>query len=191
MKKTVSLFCASLFCLTLLSCTNQSRTEIADVDLVEASYVAADSLINEAQQHSEENLKMAQFDPYKIILVASFVNIDDVQTSSTFGRIIAEQIGSRVSQRGYKVVEMKLRGNVFVQEQTGELLLSREILEISLNHDAHAVIVGTYAESKHVVYVTTKLIRASDAVILSSHDYSVPVGPNTKSLLKAKRRGSL
>jgi len=190
MRKTVILLCTSLF-LTLAACQNQTRQEVADVDLVEASYIAADSLIDEARQHGEENLKMTQFDPYKTILVASFVNIDDVQTSSTFGRIIAEQIGSRVSQRGYKVVEMKLRGNVFVQEQTGELLLSREILEISLNHDADAVIVGTYAESKYVVYVTTKLIRASDAVILASHDYSVPVGPNTKNLLKAKRRGSL
>jgi len=188
MKKTVVLFCTSLLCMTIVACTGQFKEEIEDVNLVEASYTAADALLDEAMRHTQENLKMAQLDHYKTILVASLVNIDDVQTSSTFGRIMAEQIGSRVSQRGYKVIELKLRGNVFVQEQTGELLLSREILEISLSHDAHAVIVGTYAEGKHVVYVTTKLIRASDAVILASHDYSIPVGPNTKGLLKNRRR---
>jgi len=176
----------------LTACSNQPEKEIEDIDLVKTSYSAADSILEEARQHSKNNIKLAQFDPTKTILVASFVNIDDVQTSSTFGRIIAEQIGSRVSQQGYKVVEMKLRGSVFVQEQTGELLLSREILEISSNHNADAVIVGTYAESKTTVYVTVKLIRAADAVIIASQDYSLPVGPDTKRLLKGtKRRGSL
>lgn len=183
MKKALFALCISILILT--SCSNQP--EIKDEDLVKASYIAADSLLKEAERHSKDSIKMAQFDLNKTILVASFVNIDDMQMSSTFGRIVAEQIGSRVSQQGYKVIEMKLRNSVFVQEQTGELLLSREILEISLNHDAHAVIVGTYAEGKEKVYVTAKLIRASDAVILASHDYSLPVGPNTKGLLRSKR----
>jgi TolB-like protein len=189
MKKALISLCISVLILT--SCSNQP--EIEDEDLVRASYIAADSLLKGAEEQSKDadNAKMVQFDLNKTILVASFVNIDDMQMSSTFGRIVAEQIGSRVSQKGYKVIEMKLRNSVFVQERTGELLLSREILEISLNHDAHAVIVGTYAEGKETVYVTAKLVRANDGVILASHDYSLPVGPNTKGLLRNKRRNNL
>lgn len=158
------------------------KKEIRDADLVKTSYQAADALVKNAPQ-----LQLYQSRP---ILVASFVDIDDVQRSSTFGRMIAEQVGSRLAQHGYKVIEVKVRtdtiftkGNAYSSE--GEYLLSRELQDISRHHDAYALVAGTYGAGKEVVYVTTKLIRAQDNIIMSSYDYSLPVGDNTRNLLKA------
>ncbi|MCK5720333.1 MAG: hypothetical protein KAH84_10360 [Thiomargarita sp.] len=160
-----------------------------DRDLVSSSYRAADKLLSGVKDfysflHPRRNGVYSA----KPILVASFVNINNLQQSSTFGLIVAEQIGSRFAQRGYKIIELKLRtDSIFVQQQTGELLLSRELQAISLQHDAYAVIVGTYAAGKEIVYVTAKLVRTKDNVILNSYDYSLPLGPNTKQMLRKRR----
>ena len=93
------------------------------------------------------------------ILITSFVNIDNLKASSTFGRITSEQVSSRFSQVGYSVVELKLRNSVFIKEESGEFILSRALKSLSTSHDAQAVLTGTYAEGKSVVYVTSKLIN--------------------------------
>ena len=181
---TLKLLMVSLFCVLLTSCQNMVR----DQNLVPASYKAADALLKGVKDIP--NLEPRRDGVYtrQPILVASFVNIDNLQESSTFGRVTAEQIGSRIAQRGYKVIEIKMRtGSLFVQERKGELLLSRELREISYQHDAYAVVVGTYGASKQSVYVTAKLVRAKDSVILSSYDYRLPVGADTKQMLLKKR----
>lgn len=121
------------------------------------------------------------------ILVASFVNIDDVTQSSTFGRIVAEQIASNVAQQGYKIVEMKLRQEgVFIKERKGEFLLSRELQAISAAHEASAVLVGTYAVAEDLVYVTARLVLVEDSSVIAATDFSLPVGPNVHRLLLQK-----
>lgn len=159
---------------------------VKDISLVDSSYEAADKLIKAVERN-----KLLSYDlsPHKPVIVASFVNIDNVSDSSRFGRMVAEQIGSRFAQKGYQIIELKLRTNtIFIERERGEFMLSREVHEISLEHDAQAVIVGTYAEAAEIVYVTAKLIRASDGVILASHDYEMPLGVNTKSMMRGTKR---
>ncbi len=182
----------ALICVILLTASCSAITgkkEVDDTDLVKASYDAADALVKEATYYTQTHTKKGGLIPSKPILVASLVNVDDMQSSSTFGRIVAEQIGSRVAQNGYRVIEMKLRDSVFIQEHRGELLLSRELIDISKAHDAHAVVVGTYAASKYVAYVSVKMVSTADSSILSSYDYSVPVGTDTRQLLMMKTSG--
>jgi TolB-like protein len=145
---------------------NYSYQRNADVDLVAVSYAMVNQL--------ENNLK-APISPDDTIIVASFVDINNLNVSSAFGRIMAEQMGSRLAQKGYKVIEMKLRQNsIFVEEGKGEFLLSRDLKDISLNHQASAVVVGTYACSSDKIYVSTRVVRPSDSVVLSSFDYGIP-----------------
>jgi TolB-like protein len=184
MKPIHTLLSAALLSLTLGACSTKI-TGIQDDNLVTTSYKAVDQLLNPIKN---DPLRSYDFLPDKPIIVASFVNIDNVQESSRLGRILAEQFGSRLAQKGYQVIELKLRTNsVFIQEKSGEFMLSRELQDISMEHDAQAVIVGTYAEGSDTVYVTTKAVRAQNGVILSAYDYQLPLGPNTKSLLRARR----
>jgi TolB-like protein len=183
MKATLNLLTVGLFCTLLASCS----FFIKDYNLVKASYKAADKLLDGVEDFYFLKPDKQGIYAKQPLLVSSFVNIDNLQQSSTFGRVIAEQIGSRFAQHGYKIIEMKMRtGSIFVQEKTGELVLSRQLREISFQHDAYAVVVGTYGESKESVYVTAKLVRAKDSVILSSYDYWLPVGPDTKQMLRKR-----
>lgn len=174
------------FIILLGGCTSQTKKdEIKDADIVAESYTAADMLMSRGR---DRHLLVTS----KPLLVASFVNVDNVQTSSTLGRIVAEQIGSRFAQHGHRVIEVKLRsdsiftkGNSYNNE--GEYILSREIQDISRSHNAYAIVAGTYAASKRYVYVTAKVIRTSDGVIISSHDYRLPMGPDTKRMVRTSR----
>ena len=100
---------------------------------------------------------------------------------------MAEQTASRIVQRGYTVIELKLRENVFVQRQGGQFVLSREVRDISQSVDAQAVVAGTYAVGKEIVYVNARVIRTTDNVIMGAYDYSLPVGKNTRAMLRAGR----
>lgn len=145
---------------------NYSYKKNPDVNLVAVSYAIVNKL---------ENSLKVPISPENPIMVASFVDINDLTASSTFGRIMAEQVGSRFAQKGYKVIEMKLRQNsVFVEQGKGEFLLSRDLKNISLNHDASAVVVGTYARSRDKIYVSTRIVNPQNSIILASVDYGIP-----------------
>ncbi len=152
-----------------------SKPEPVVADVLGSSHAAADVLI----QRAGDSLK-----PGKSLIGATFVNIDDLNRASSFGRIVSEQVATRFSEMGYQVIEMLLRNNVYIKQRGGEFLLSRELRNISSEHNAQAVIVGTYAVARKNVYVTARLIRASDSVILASYDYIVPMDRDVAFMLK-------
>ena len=65
----------------------------------------------------------------------------------------------------------------------GEFVLSRALRDISQKQDAQAVIAGVYAVARDGVYITLRMVRASDSAVLASYDYRLPLGPDTASLL--------
>lgn len=124
-----------------------------------------------------------RLDRGKPLIVASFVNINDLSESSPLGRSISQQFATVFTTNGYRMIEMLLRKNVYIKQDSGEFLLSRELKNISHDHHAQAVIVGTYAVGETQVYVTAKVINADSGVVISAHDYSIPIDKDTKALL--------
>jgi len=121
------------------------------------------------------------------ILVATIVNVNDLRRSAPLGRTLSEQYASQIVARGFNVKEMKLRGDVFVQEGTGELMLSREIQNIARSHSASLVLVGTYSPAADVTYINLKLVRTEDGRIIRAHNYALPNDRNVKRLLQGSR----
>jgi TolB-like protein len=147
----------------------------SDDCLIQANYQAIDRLV--------ANIPPARtLDRHQPIIVASMVSIDDL-SSSRLGRMLSEQLATRLSQSGFPVVELKLRDSIFVKQLQGEMLLSREIKDITLTHKAQAVLVGTYAESNGGVYLTIKLVGVGDNLVISAQDYLLPLNSNVRSLL--------
>ncbi|PWV64668.1 FlgO family outer membrane protein [Plasticicumulans acidivorans] len=165
---------AMLLAGALLSGCATTRSEVNDGDLVVASYTAADQLVAGAPWLLTES---------QPVLVASLANINALENSSAFGRIASEQLSSRLAQKGLTVIEMKMRKNVFIENDSGEFVLSRQVRDLSRAHNATAVLAGTYAVGRDTVFVNTRLIRVLDGVVLASYDYTLPIGPNTRSLL--------
>lgn len=153
---------------------------LGGASIPKANYRAADALLNSICP------KLPKDSP---ILVANFVDIDNLNSTSTFGKVVSEQIASRFKQKHYATIEMKLRTSIFIREGSGELLLSRELSEISTKHRAQAVVVGTYAVASKKVYITARVVNASDGRVLSSYDYDIPITSDVfKMLLKGKSK---
>lgn len=161
----------------LSACSFNNERE--DVNLVEASYAAVDAINKQLD---------GRVDKTRPIIVTSFVNVDDLSQSSSLGRIVGEQFASRLSQLGYLVIEMKMRDTVFIQEKNGEFMLSRKLREISAEHQADGIVVGTYAVGKDHAYVTARVVQASDSTLVAGHDYALPLGPDAQAMLKQRKR---
>ena len=121
------------------------------------------------------------------VLVATVVNVNDMSRSAPLGRTLSEQYASHMAALGFNVKELKLRGDVFVKEGAGELLLSREIKDIARNHNAAMVLVGTYSAAANYTYVSLKLVRTEDSRIIRGHDYALPNDRDVQRLLAVPR----
>lgn len=121
------------------------------------------------------------------VLVATVVNVNDLSRSAPLGRTLSEQYASQMANSGFNVKEIKLRGDVFVREGAGELLLSREIKDIARSHNASLVMVGTYSAAANFTYVSLKLVRTEDSRIVAGHDYALPNDRDVMRLLAVPR----
>ncbi len=121
------------------------------------------------------------------VLVATMVNVNDLGRSAPLGRTLSEQYASQMAGLGFNVKEIKLRGDIFVKEGAGELLLSREIKDIARNYNAAMVLVGTYSPAASYTYVSMKLVRTEDSRIVRGYDYALPNDRDVQRLLAAPR----
>ena len=172
-------------CLSLLmGCAAQhtyTGTDYSDGNLVAVGYTIADQLA------APEGFARS-IGPSDLLIVASFVNVNNLEESSSFGRIIAEQITSRFVQRGHKVIELKLRqDSIFIREGHGEFLLSRDIRALSKTYSAAAVVVGTYAEGGDRLYVSARIVRPTDNIIISAYDAGIPMDAMAMNIMLQSR----
>lgn len=179
------MFLRSLLLICLLSgiagCANTANplANLRSNLFIEDNYAAADRLVANIKKPLSKELP---------IVAATFVNLDALTESSTLGRLLSEQIASRLTQQGYSLVELKLRGSVFVKANQGELLLSREVKDLSASYSAQAVVVGTYARSGEYLYLNIKIVRPTDNLVLAASDYALPMDWNIRSLLESDKR---
>lgn len=146
------------------------------VYLMDANYRAIDALLTQTV-----------LDPQAPLLVGTVVQVDRVGESSRLGRLLAEHLSARLTQRGLRVTELKLRENLLMHPVQGELLLSREARDVSRSSSAQAVLVGTYATSMATLYVSLKLVQptGNTNTVLAAYDYVLPMDGNVRSLLSA------
>lgn len=164
--------------LTATGCaSNQSKSTNPEVNLIAEVQNASDALLKAGHGLKSD----------RPLLVATFADIDDLQQSSTLGRILSEQFASSLASKNVPIIEVKMRESMFVKERTGELILSRKLHSLVQSHDAQAVLLGTYATGGENVYLTVRLVRTDDNIILAAHDFSLPLNRDIKAMLPRKR----
>lgn len=151
-----------------------------------AGGVSRSDLIEVNDRATDALLLNAPLDGSQPVLVATLVNVDRLNESSRLGRIFSEQIAGRMVQRGLRVTEVKLRDNLVLHREQGELLLSREVREVSQAQNAQAVVVGTYAVSASVLFISLKLVNPAGNHVVAAHNYAVPVDENVRTLLAGR-----
>jgi len=117
------------------------------------------------------------------MIAATFVDIDNLRTSSTFGRISSELFASALSRAGIRTREVKMRESLFIEQRLGELILSREVKRLRDAFDANSILMGTYAEGDGRVLLSVRVVRTRDAVVLATADLDLPIDSNLRSML--------
>lgn len=118
--------------------------------------------------------------------VTTFVNLDDMESTSSFGRVCSEQLLSELAMKGYEVVELR-KGEAleFVQDK-GEFMLSRSPALVKRTHSLGAILVGTYTSSEDRVYLNVRLIDPRSAMVLSAGSAEME---RTDEIARMLRRG--
>ncbi len=133
--------------------------------LLPLSYKAAD--------HLHGQLSGSEVPGYPM-LAAAFVDSANVESTNDLGRLLSEQVASRLSQLGYSLTEIQLRSDQLrVDPGGGVFALSRNLGEINADASAYSVLVGTYTLIERQIYVNVRVLRASDGVALASSDFTL------------------
>ncbi|BBD07416.1 FlgO family outer membrane protein [Desulfovibrio ferrophilus] len=134
--------------------------------LIAQSHVAADGMIANLESRLPRGVR---------ILAATFVNRDNFDESSAFGRLVAAQYVTRLSQAGFGVMEIRLRSEMGIRVREGEFALSRKTAQyMRQNFDASAILVGDYTVDDAGVFVSSRLVRLDTGVVVAAYDFVVP-----------------
>jgi TolB-like protein len=121
------------------------------------------------------------------IAVVSFVDVDHLYGSSTFGRLLTEQLMSELSMRGYNVIELRQSSALQIAMGEGEFALSRELELMAQEQDVAGLVVGTYAVSPVRVYVNARIVDPATALVISAGSVEME---KTRELAKLLRNNS-
>ena len=174
---------AILICLALTGCAQTPPKDSWQykprplTDVIKSSYLAADALIAQIEP---------KFSPETPFVTATLVDINRLDASSPLGRLISEQVAARFAQKTFHILELKLRNDIYMKRNEGELVLTREVREIARRHNAKAIIAGTFADSYDRVFVNIKVIDFETNVVLGAVDYFLERDELVRSLLTLK-----
>lgn len=146
------------------NCTRLERIIGDETDLIAFSYGIAENLTETAFP------PLVLGNPEMPILVTTFVDNNDLDKTSKFGRVVQEHISSRLVQLGYTVKEIKMTGQLMIEPKSGEWILSRDLTRISPSVKSQAILVGTISIANRTMYVSSRLVHPVNNTILASTD---------------------
>ena len=116
-------------------------------------------------------------------LVVSFADLSALSQSSQLGRLMGQDCSTEFVNDGYQVTEPLFADALYIDPSQGELMLSRNLEVLAQDHEATAVVVGTYTVGRNTVYANARLIRSNDALVLSAVSFEIPLTPEVGQLI--------
>ncbi len=133
------------------------------------------------------NLKEGPIDQWPCI-VTTFVDIDNLEQSTRFGRVLAESVGAELFKQGAVVKDVRPAKALYFQPGTGEMILSRDAKRLAANVRARAALAGTYSKGHHSVIVNVKFIDLYTGKVLSVAGEEIALTESVKTLLGTSTR---
>ncbi len=117
-------------------------------------------------------------------IVTSFVDLNELEKTSVFGRLMAEKLLDELSRRGFQVIEVRRAQDLFIKKSVGEMILTREISELASVTKARTVLAGTYVATSKAVIINARLIDIKSPEILSTVSYEVELTEEIENLIR-------
>lgn len=175
--RILSCLVVGILMLIATGCSELNGTQLGkylgkDTDLISFSYEIAENLVDSSMP------PLIPGNPDMPILVATFVDNNDLRRTSRFGRLLQEHISSRIVQLGYNVREIKLTRTINIEPKSGETVLSRDLSKISGDLQAQAILVGTLSRSDRLLYISARLVTPENGNIIATHDHQLYLDDN-------------
>jgi TolB-like protein len=106
-------------------------------------------------------------------IVATFSNLDNLKSTSSFGRLIAENLAHELQVRKWRVIEVKMAKNI-TMTKSGEFAMTREVSKIKGAHKVRAIVTGTYTYAEDNVIVNAKVLNLDTGILLSTAQIIIP-----------------
>jgi len=106
-------------------------------------------------------------------VVTSFSPLGDLSDSSAFGRLIGEHLMHELTVRGWLVADMRMTRNVIIND-SGEFVLSRDIMKLRESMPMANVVTGTYTSTKDGVLLSVRVLDVATGHVLSTAQTRFP-----------------
>ena len=116
--------------------------------------------------------------------VTTFVNLDDLYATSSFGRMLSEQVMSELTMRGYDVIELRHMDALQFLSNEGEFALSRENGFVRKERELGGIVVGTYVASPERVYLNARLLDPTTSKVLTAGSVEMDKTEEIAKMLK-------
>lgn len=163
--------------LVLAACTQVTRElrhfpELFNpsINLTEYNYGAADALVGQARGTLSLSTPVG-------IGVLYPVNLKPGEKVPPFGKVTADQIGTRFVQLGYTVRDLGL--SLAEASRTTE----RAWIERGRENGSDVLLTGNYTISEYDILVNLRLLSVKTGHIIAATDYRLPLGSDTYPLL--------
>ena len=109
-------------------------------------------------------------DNNETVFVTSFVELENLQTTTEFGRLLSESMMSELHARGFTLVDFRGKDEIFTGNK-GEFFLSRRALDVKFKNYKNItplVMVGTYSRQTRAVIINARIIEYPSGRIIAS-----------------------
>lgn len=157
---------------------DSAKSESTEALLSEMSKEVAGKVYYKMQEESEKTFTGK-------IAVVNAVPLSDLKRDTEFGRVMGEYLLTDLTDRGLKVMELRMGKDITILPQTGEFILSRNIGELAnKNPELEYVVVTTFANTRKTLIIQGRLVRLSDGVVKTSWRYSLPLNRELLALFQ-------
>ncbi|MDH5543639.1 MAG: FlgO family outer membrane protein [Nitrospinota bacterium] len=115
-----------------------------------------------------------------VVLVTTYVDLDNLNRTNSFGRYVSENLIEELTKRGIKVVEARISRELMVTPNIGSTVLSDEIEDIRRDYKANVVVLGTYRKTGDEVKVYTRMVIPESQEIISAGSIDMKIDPENK-----------
>ena len=103
----------------------------------------------------------------RITVITSFANLNDLGESSSFGRLVGENLLHEMQVRHWAVSDLRLSRSMVINE-AGEFSLSRDIKRVREALPAGQVLTGTYTDTADGVLLSARIIDLGTGEVVST-----------------------
>ncbi|MBU4033905.1 MAG: hypothetical protein KKG34_03810 [Proteobacteria bacterium] len=119
------------------------------------------------------------------LILTTVVDLDNLYTTTRFGRTLTEALSTSLFRHGFGVVEIRKSAEIFMRDNRGELMLTRDAKLLAKQQQAAAILTGTYSLTPSTVILNLKLLDAGSQQVLSVAGLELQRSSNINHLLAA------